>query len=97
MSEQAKDIAVLLRRDQTGVIYSEVVDRNVKTYSGEQAGGVVVDRQKGRGMDGKTIKMRAESLAALIGAPIDEDLTWPCIANRRLACRCPVCIMAGRV
>lgn len=96
MNERNRDIAVIVRRDSFGTIYSEVIDRLATDYRGEVSSGIVIDRQKGRAIDGLTIKRRAESLAKLLGVPFDEDLTWPCVAIKKLACRCPDCIKTGR-
>ena len=59
-------------------------------------GGFVVDRAKGRMMDAQTVQRRAEMLAKLMGVELDIDLTWPCIASRKMSCRCPKCIEEGR-
>ena len=42
------------------------------------------------------VQRRAEMLAKLMGVELDVDLTWPCIASRKMACRCPKCIEEGR-
>lgn len=90
-----KSLAVLVRRDLDGQVFSEVVDRNRPTPWPNRFVGVVIDRRS-RMMDVDTITRRAESLAQLIGAELDVDLSWQCRANQKLRCRCPDCIKAGR-
>lgn len=94
-----RDLVVIVHRDQLGQIFSEVIDKNQKVigYSTEWYRGVVIDRAKGRSMDAKTVQTRAKSLADLIGAPLEIDLTWPCAADRKLPCHCPKCVAEGRV
>lgn len=96
MTEKIRDISVIVRRDSFGVVYSEIINRAEIDYRGEVSSGIVIDRQKGRGIDSNTVIRRAQSLANLLGAPYDEDLTWPCVAIKKLACRCPECIKTGR-
>ena len=88
----ARDLRVVLRRDSLGQVFSEVVDMNERgRWTGEPM-GVVIDRVRGRQLTLETVKMRAASLANLLSVPLDEDLTWPCVAHRKLPCRCPLCI-----
>lgn len=87
-----RELRVVLRRDSMGQVYSEVVDmRDLGRWSGTPQ-GVVIDRVSGRRLTIETVKARAQSLANLLAIPLDEDLTWPCVAHRKLACRCPRCI-----
>ena len=89
---EAKEIRVLIRRDSMGGVFSEVVDmRNLSIWTGEPQ-GVVVDRVKGRSLTIDTVKRRAEMLAKLLGVAVDEDLSWPCVAHRKMPCHCPKCI-----
>lgn len=39
-----------------------------------------------------SIKMRAKHLANIINATYKEDLTWHCLALKKMPCRCPLCI-----
>lgn len=87
-----KEIRVLVRRDSLGGVYSEIVDMNDRSIWTGEPQGVVVDRVKGRTLTLDTIKRRAEMLGKLLGVPVDEDLAWPCVAHRKLACHCPACI-----
>lgn len=99
ITEQAPDICVMVLREVDGQIYSEVIDKNKPSilYSGATVyKGIVIDRAKGRGVDGKTVQSRAKALADILGAPLVVDLTWPCAAARKLPCRCPKCVEEGR-
>ena len=92
-----KRIVVRVRREGDGQVYSEVADADASPERGDREwGGFVVDRAKGRAMDQRTVQRRAETLAKLMGVELDVDLTWPCIAPRKMACRCPKCIEEGR-
>ena len=96
---QTPDICVMVLRELDGQIYSEVVDKNKPSilYSGATVyKGIVIDRAKGRGLDGRTVQSRAKTLADLLGVELVIDLTWPCDAARKLPCRCPKCVEEGR-
>lgn len=87
-----KEICVLVRRDSIGSVFSEVVDmNNLSIWTGDPQ-GVVIDRVRGRTLTIDTVKRRAEMLAKLLGVSVDEDLSWPCVAHRKMACHCPKCI-----
>lgn len=90
-----RNIQVHIRRDSGGTVYSEVVDLCLLNPYFETPTGVVVDRVKGRILDLATVQVRAKALAELLGVKLDEDLSWPCCAHRKLACRCPECIKAA--
>jgi hypothetical protein len=92
-----KDLAVLVRREDDGKVFSEIRDRTgdprlyrggdpVKTFA------VTIDRQRGRGLDMETICNRAKYLAELLDLPYDENLTQVCLARRGLFCTCPDCV-----
>lgn len=91
-----QDLAVEVRRESIdGHVYSQIRDRSRDGYRGdpgEPAVLVVIDRQKGRGLDADTVERRAEALAELIGLPFDLDLSWPCAAEKGWPCRCPQCV-----
>lgn len=89
------DLVVLVRRDYSGSIYSEVVDRSRPNGLYGEPIGVVIDR-KSRMLDTDTIKRRAELLAELLGISTDIDLTWRCGAKRKMRCLCPECLKDGR-
>lgn len=97
--QSAKDIRVIVRRDIDGQVFSEVIDRAkvIPLWNRDAYDGIVIDRAKGRSIDARTVQVRAEHLAKLLGAPLEVDMTWPCAANRKLPCRCPKCIESGRV
>lgn len=98
MAVRKKQIVVEVRRDgNDGRLYSQVRDKLRDPYNRPDKGrwteAVVIDRQRGRFMDERTIISRAEALAELLDVPYEEDLTWPCIAARgRNDCRCPRCV-----
>lgn len=90
-----RDIVVQVAREWDGSLYSRVIDKADRhPWSGEP-NEVVIDR-KTRSLDSRTIKMRAECLAKMIGVPFEEDLRWPCQAPKKLPCRCPKCVEEGR-
>jgi hypothetical protein len=103
VSSRRRDIAVEVRRDFDGRLYSQVVDRIEKARyeSGDRSRGkefptflLVVDRQRGRLLDSETVLNRAASLAEVLGCPLDEDLFWPCRARQgytQQTCSCPAC------
>ena len=93
-SPVTKDLAVCVRRDSSGAVYSEVADRAKKNSWGDPE-SVVIDR-KSRILDQRVIALRAEALAELLALPYDENLEWPCVAKKKLPCRCPECVQAGR-
>lgn len=88
-----KNLIVECVRDWDGQIFSQV---RVDPEPPKNGGSIVIDRAKGRQMDAKTIKNRAQSLAKLLGLPFKEDYTWHCKAMQKLACRCPECVKEGR-
>lgn len=91
----ARQIVVQVAREFDGALYSRVINKaDVNHWSGEPA-EIVIDR-KTRVLDQRIIRRRAELLAQMIGVPFEEDLRWPCSANRKIACRCPKCIEEGR-
>lgn len=95
------DIAVEVRRDYDGKTFSAIINRAIPApqsreyrYAahGDLTRSVVVDRQRGRGMDMDTLISRARAVVHLLGAEYDEDLHWPCAAlNGALECHCPRC------
>lgn len=89
-----RDIAVVIRRDQLGSIYSAIVNKADRDAWG-RASEYVVDR-KSRLLDNRVIQRRAEMLAAMLGAPLEVDLEWHCVAAQKLVCRCPKCVQKGR-
>jgi hypothetical protein len=93
-SEQ--DLVIEVRRESIdGHVYSQIRDRSRDRYRGEPGEPptcVVIDRQKGRGLDAETVERRAEALAELTGLPFDLDLAWPCAAEKGWPCRCPKCV-----
>lgn len=92
MKAKEKDIIVEVLRDYDGTIYSQVVDNNLPIRTPRT---LVVDRQKGRGLDIHTIKHRAKLLADLLGVDYKEDFTWHCVAIEKRPCRCPECVKRG--
>ena len=96
-SAKPKEIRVLVRRDSLGGVYSEIVDMNNLSMWSNEPKGVVVDRIRGRTLTIDTVRRRAEMLGNLLGVPVDEDLTWPCVAHRKTPCHCPKCIERGGV
>ena len=97
--KRAKDLAVLVRRADDGKVFSEIRDRNGDPYlrshrsrDGHETIAVVIDRQKGRGLDLDTVCNRARYLAELLGLPYVEDLTYVCLARQGLFCSCPDCV-----
>lgn len=90
-----REIVVQVAREFDGALYSRVINKaDVNHWNGEPA-EIVIDR-KTRVLDQRIIRRRAELLAQMIGVPFEEDLRWPCSANRKIACRCPKCIEEGR-
>lgn len=88
-----KDLAVLVRRDYTGFVFSEVRDRGAPEPKRYLGSAIVIDRQRGRQFDSDTIISRAQSLAELLGLPYDEDLTQQCGAEMGfINCNCPRCV-----
>lgn len=96
MSEQTKELVVRVARESTGQVFSEVWDKAVCPPSYYTHKSVVIDRANGRQMTAGVVISRAKSMAELIGLPYEEDLTWPCVAAKKLACKCPACIAEGR-
>lgn len=95
MSEQKKELVVRVAREATGQVFSEVWNKADAGYTYTHH-SVVIDRAKGTQMTAGVVLSRAKSLANLLGLPYEEDLTWPCVAAKKLACKCPVCIAEGR-
>ncbi len=91
---QQRDLVIRVRRDSAGGVYSEVADRNKPNPWGGYD-SVVIDRMSRR-LDIATIERRAELLRDLLGIPLDVDLTWHCVAARKMPCRCPKCIESGK-
>lgn len=99
-----RDIAVEVRRDYDGRLYSQVVDRVARQKSEDRRSGrgeasraphtVVIDRQRGRLLDSETVLNRAQGVAEVLGCDYDEDLFWPCRARNGLyeRCACPECV-----
>ncbi len=92
-----RNLRVEVRRDYDGRCYSQVVDRALGmthpyVIENHVSWCVVIDRQKGRGMDADTVISRAQGVAEVMGIPYDEDLTWPCgaVAGQEY-CHCPRC------
>lgn len=90
-------ITVRVARESSGQVYSEVYDRATMDPLRSDYRGLVVDRAKGRQFDVSTVITRAKLLADMLRVPYEEDLQWPCAADRKLPCKCPKCIEAGRV
>jgi len=92
-------LVVEVRREAfDGHVYSQVRDtaRDYLRYDLDLPPVyIVIDRQKGRGLDSDTVIHRAEALAELMGIPIDIDLTWA--AEKGLNCRCPKCVNITRL
>lgn len=91
-----KDLVVRVARESTGQVFSEVWDKACCPPSYYTHRSVVVDRAKGTQITAAVVISRAKSLAELLGLPYEEDLTWPCVAVKKLVCKCPVCIAEGR-
>lgn len=89
-----KDNAVLVRRDPDGKVFSEIRDRNAQDRGRYLGNAVVIDRQKGNGKTEDTVISRAQTLAALLGLPYDEDLRQQCRAEMGWVgiCNCERCI-----
>lgn len=88
MAEAKREMVVRVGRESLdGRAYSEVGLWPIEQYQPR----FVVDREKGRGMDERTIISRAKSLAVLLGFRYVEDLRWLCVADKLMPCRCPVC------
>lgn len=91
-----KQLVVRVARESTGQVFSEVWDKtHIEFYYTHRS--VVIDRAKGNSMTAGVVISRAKSLSDLLGIPYEEDLTWPCVAAKKLPCRCPECIKDGRV
>lgn len=93
-----KKLAIYVRRDYDGKVFSMVVDENHPRrlkYGGlyMHEGTVVIDRANGRQFDPDTVIRRAQAMAELTGHRYDEDLTWPCKAKAGFKdCNCPGCV-----
>jgi hypothetical protein len=91
------EIVVQIRRDYEGKVFSEIVDRSLKSdHKAVVIDGhtrrVVIDRQRGRQLDSDTVISRAIAVARCLRVPYDEDLHWPCKAVEGYAeCHCPRC------
>lgn len=95
-AEKVKKFRVELLRESDGKIYSRLIeDRNITMNEGHYQ--LVIDRTYGRLMDIHTVRLRAESLARLLGAKYLENLEWECVAYKKIKCGCPECIKAGRL
>jgi hypothetical protein len=92
--ETKKILAVQVLRWDDGTLYSQVVDKT-KDHWKTHSDRVVIDRQRGRGLDSETVKRRAKAMAELLQLPYEEDFTWPCVAYQKRPCRCPQCIQRG--
>ena len=98
----AKDLAIVVRREDDGKVFSEIRDRNADPYLSRADGvtiAVTIDRQRGRGLDLDTICNRARYLSELLDLPYEEDLRHICLAAKGSFCTCPDCITrtkAGR-
>lgn len=97
MTERApkKDLAVLVRREDNGKVYSEIRDRAGDPYLYREGDpirtiAVTIDRQ-GR-LDMETVCNRAKYIAELLGLPYDENLSQVCLARRGIFCTCPDCV-----
>jgi len=89
------NFSVRVRREGSdGQLFSELVRLDVDGKP-IQGNAVVIDRVKGTQFNAKTVVFRAERLADILGVKIDIDYEWPCIALKKLMCRCPRCIGAG--
>lgn len=86
----AEMIVFVGRESMDGTIFSEVRPYPLPAFQ-HQPRSVVIDRQKGRGMDQNVITRRARALAVLLGLRFMEDLRWPCAALQKMNCRCPRC------
>lgn len=90
-----KDLRVLVRRDPDGKVFSEVRDLNaspdIRRYVGA---AVVIDRQRGTGMNADSVLSRAETLAQLLDIPYDEDMTQQCRVDLGWTgiCNCERCV-----
>lgn len=94
-AERGRKIVVQTAREFDGAVYSRIVNKaDINAWNG-QPSEIVIDR-KTRVLDARVIRRRAELLAQMLGVPFEEDLTWPCVANKKMACRCPECIKEGR-
>lgn len=82
------------RSDVDGKLFSEV--RHREPVLGQ---AVVIDRGGRRMMDPDTLKRRAQALAELLGLEYIEDMTWHCVAMKKIAgqCFCPKCQERGAV
>ncbi len=95
MAVRKRDLAVIVRREDDGKVFSEIRDRSADPFLTRQGGmiySVTIDRQRGRGLDMDTICNRARYLSELIGIPYEEDLRHICLATKGLFCTCPDCI-----
>lgn len=92
----AKDLAVIVSREDDGKVFSEIRDRNrdVRFWRTAEGGtaAVVIDRQRGRGLDLDTVCNRARYLAELLDIPYIEELKQICLARKGLFCTCPDCV-----
>ena len=91
----AKQIEIWIRRDSSGQIYSSVIDVAQLRPGYEGMCSVVIDRVKGRAMSPDTLKLRAKSIAEILGCDINENYDWPCAAIKKLPCSCPECVKSG--
>lgn len=86
-----RNLVLEVLRDYDGRLFSQIRSTVPKKYGTYDS--VVIDRQRGRQFDPETIISRARSLAKLTGLPYEENLAWPCKAERGYAdCRCPRCV-----
>lgn len=98
MTQKKADIAIQVRRDHDGKVYSQVIDLSLdphdkRVIDREMVVRVVIDRQKGAGMDSDTVISRAKAVATCLRVNYDEDLHWPCKAVEGYRdCQCPRCV-----
>lgn len=85
-----RNLVIEVLREYDGKVYSQLRNPVADKHGRHEA--VVVDRQRGRFFDQDTIISRAHSLAKLTGYPYNEDLSWPCGADKGWGqCNCPKC------
>lgn len=85
-------LAIEVRRDYDGKVFSQIVDVNERIKKNGYGGSVVIDRQNGRMHDFDSVLNRAKAISELTALPYVEDLTWPCKAERGYKdCACPKC------
>lgn len=91
-----RDLRVLVRRDPDGKVFSEVRDLKAEPDPRRYVGSAIVIDRQGRGTAGSEdgVLSRAQTLATLLGLPLDVDLVQQCRLDLGWAgiCNCERCV-----